>query len=97
MNVAVLLAVLATMAQTAASFSSASSTSTPNAFGSLMSIFGSDPAGKEREELKTLLLEECREEKPSRERIEAIITDLASLSPTPNAASSRRLQKRWIL
>lgn len=80
-----------------ASFS-ASPPRVPEAFGGILdSIFGSDSTAKEREKLKALLFEECRVEKPSRERIEALISDLAAVSPTPDAASSKRLQKKWIL
>lgn len=98
-NVAVLLAIFFAMAaRTTTSFSGASPPAAQKAFGGILdSIFGSDPAAKEREDLKTSLLEECRQQKPSRERIESLITDLAVLSPTPNAASSKRLQKKWIL
>lgn len=95
-NVAIVLAVFALLTQTVTGFSA--TPPTPKAFGGIFdSIFGSDPAAKDREDIKTALLVECREEKPSRERIEAIIADLAELSPTPNAASSARLQKKWIL
>lgn len=54
---------------------------------------------RRRDELKTSLLQECRQTatKPSRERIEALINDLAEISPTPNAAGSDRLQKQWNL
>lgn len=77
---------------------SASPPSAPKAFGGILdSIFGTDPTVKEREDLKTSLLKECREEEPSRERIEAFISELAQLTPTPSAASSSRLQKKWIL
>jgi len=97
-KVAVILAAFALAVQSATSFSAAATPSTPKPFGGLLdSIFGSDPAAKEREDLKGSLLEECREQKPSRERIEALISDLVALSPTPDAASSPRLQKKWIL
>lgn len=73
-------------------------TAAPIAFGGILdSIFGSDPAAQKRANLKASLLAECRQAKPSRERIESLISELAPLSPTQNAASSSRLQKKWIL
>lgn len=84
----VILIAFASMTQSVLSFSATPQASNP--FGAVLdSIFGSsaDPAAKEREDLKTTLLEECRQEKPSRDRIEELIASLAELSPTPNAAS----------
>lgn len=96
-SVIIILTAIALLAQRTTSFSATPSAPT-NPFGGILdSFFGSDPAAQERQDLKASLLDECRQEKPSRERIEALISDLAELSPTPNAASSARLQKKWIL
>lgn len=99
LNRAIILVVAMLAPSLVTSFSAPSSPPTaPKAFGGILdSIFGADPAAKERGDLKVSLLEECREQKPSRERIEALISDLAPLSPTKSAASSNRLQKKWIL
>ena len=95
-TVAIVLSVIAAVAPTTTCFSA--SPPAPKPFGGILdSLFKSDSTSNEREELKMTLLEECRQEKPSRERIEVLITDLAKVSPTPNAASSPRLQKTWIL
>lgn len=105
MKVATLLAMsIALSANRVASFSASPR---QNIVDSIKMAFGSfidqsapaDPDAVKREELKISLLEECRQRatKPSRERIEALIADLADLSPTPNAACSERLQKQWIL
>lgn len=92
---ALLLTVSAVPETEAASF--AAPQSAPNPADAILSLFRPDSSQERREELKALLLGECRNEKPSRERIEALISDLSPLSPTPNAASSERLQKQWIL
>jgi hypothetical protein len=100
---------LLTMSISLSSNSVASFSASPqqNIVDSIKTAFGSfitqsvpaDPDAVKREDLKASLLEECRQRatKPSRERIEALIADLADLSPTSNAASSERLQKQWIL
>jgi hypothetical protein len=104
MKVVALFAVF--IALTIISVASFSASPQPNIVASIKAAFGSfvtqgapDLDAVKREELKACLLEECRQRtpKPSRERIESLIADLADLTPTPNAASSERLQKQWIL
>jgi hypothetical protein len=110
MKVATLLVMSSTALLTINSVASFSaSPPTNNIINSIKTAFGSfvaqtsqsapDPDAVKREQRKASLLDECRQRttKPSRERIEALIADLADLTPTPNAASSERLQKQWIL
>jgi hypothetical protein len=105
MKVATFLTV--SIALTINSVASFSASPQPNIVASVKTAFSSfvaqgrapDPDAVKRDQLKASLLEECRQTttNPSRERIESLIADLANLTPTPNAASSKRLQKKWIL
>jgi hypothetical protein len=48
-----------------------------------------------RENLKQKLLEACKTN--DRSKVEAVISELSELSPTPNSANSPLLQKKWLL
>lgn len=80
--------------------------SAPSLMDSIQSIFGSMAGAsnsvdeKRREELKAVLLDECRSAgvgKDKRERIERVLKDLAPLSPIRDTATSPLLQKKWLL
>ena len=53
----------------------------------------------QREQLKTLLLQECRQTNPAptRSQLQPIIDQLAPLSPVKASAASPELQAKWIL
>ena len=58
-----------------------------------------EPPSSQTEELKTLLLQQCRrtDPPPTRQEIQEIIDQLAPLSPVTATAASPLLQAKWIL
>jgi PAP_fibrillin len=65
-----------------------------NAFGGGSNKVSLD---KKRNELKLRLLEECGKNTVDRGVVEELISELRTVSPTPNSASDPALNRKWLL
>lgn len=60
-----------------------------------LNLKGDEGLIQRRKDLKDRLQEECKNN--DRQQIEEIIAELQQLTPTPNSASSKLLQRKWFL